>query len=235
MPMMKEMLTNKILSGLPPTEFGRLLTLLEPVSLSAGETLCGPGEPARFVYFPEGAVLSYQAATQDGKIAEVGMVGREGLAGLPALPGRRASAHSLNVTAAGSALRVSTREFGRELRGAEALRQSLLAYASEYIEQVSQRAACSILHRLEQRFVVWLLMLTDRLGTDTVEITQERIAQHLGVRRAGVTVIAGQLQEQGAISYTRGTLRAVDRQALKTVACECYGALSGAHPQAATI
>lgn len=219
---MKEMLSNKILTGLPAEDFGRLVTVLEPASLSAGETLCGPGERARFVYFPEGAVLSWHAEMQDGKSAEVGMVGSEGAAGLAPLFGTLRSAHSLAVLSGGSALRVRAEDFERELRRSDALRRSLLAYAGEHFSQVGQRSACGVLHKAEQRLAVWLLMLTERLGSDEVEITQERIAQHLGVRRAGVTVIVGGLQQMGILGSARGSLRVLDRSALESVACECY-------------
>lgn len=163
------------------------------------------------------------------------MAGFEGVAGIASFLGSRPAAHSLNVSVSGSALRVKREEFERELEGAEGLRQLLKAYYGEYLTQVSQRAACAILHRLEQRLAVWLLMLSDRLDTDVIEITQERIAQHLGVRRAGVTVVAGELQGRGVISYTRGSLRVVNRQALETVACECYGALAREGRQTAFI
>jgi CRP-like cAMP-binding protein len=223
------MLTNRILTGMTDAEFARLMPLLEPVSLSGGERLVECGEPARFVYFPESSVISCHADMQDGKSAEVGMVGRDGVAGLSFLLGSHTAAHSLNVAVAGSALRVKNEEFERALRTSDGhLRQSLMDYAGEYVTQVSQRAACAILHRMEQRMAVWLLLLTDRLHANAVEITQERIAYHLGVRRAGVTVIAGELQHQGVISYTRGHLRIVERERLARVACECYGALTGA-------
>jgi CheB methylesterase/Crp-like helix-turn-helix domain len=96
------------------------------------------------------------------------------------------------------------------------------------VTQVAQRAACTVLHRMEQRFAVWLLLLTDRLDADTIETTQERIAHHLGVRRAGVTELAGELQRQGAINYTRGNFRVVNRSLLEMIACECYGAMTDA-------
>jgi CRP-like cAMP-binding protein len=225
---MKEMLTNKLLTGLSDAEFARLMPLLEPVSLSAGERLAEAGETTRFIYFPENSVVSYHADMQDGKSAEVGMIGREGVAGLTALLASRPPAHSLKVLVAGSALRMRKHELARELERAEGLRQSLMAYSAEYLTQVAQRAACSVLHRIEQRLAVWLLLLTDRLDADTIEMTQERIAQHLGVRRAGITALAGELQRQGAIIYTRGNLRVVNRSRLEMVACECYGALTGA-------
>jgi CRP-like cAMP-binding protein len=225
---MKEMLTNKLLNSLPDAEFVRLMPLLEPVSLPAGERLAEAGETTRFIYFPENSVISCHADMSDGRSVEVGMVGFEGVAGLDALLGSRPAAHSLRVSAAGSALRVRKQEFARELERADGLRQSLLAYSADYLTQVAQRAACSVLHLTEQRLAVWLLLLTDRLDTDTVETTQERIAHHLGVRRAGVTALAGELQRRGAIVYARGSLRVVSRPLLESVACECYGALTDA-------
>ena len=109
---------------------------------------------------------------------------------------------------------------------AEAPRQAILEYAVEYCAQVSQRAACAVLHRMEQRLAVWLLLLSDRLGADEIQITHERMAQHLGVRRAGVTEVACEFKYRGLISYTRGNLRVLDRRALEAVACECYGVLN---------
>ena len=230
---MKEMLTNKILRGLPDADFARLMPLLEPITLSAGERLSEAGEAARFIYFPENSVISCQADMQDGKSAEVGMVGFEGVAGITSLLSSRPAAHSLNVSVAGSALRVRKDDFGREILHGDGIKQSLLAYAGEYVKQISQRSACAALHRLDQRFAVWLLLVADRLGEDVIQITQERIAQHLGVRRAGITEAAGQLQDAGAISYTRGSLRINNRQRLEAMACECYGALT-VNPQQTT-
>jgi CRP-like cAMP-binding protein len=222
---MKEMLTNKILRGLPDAGFARLMPLLEPVSLSAGERLSGAGEMPRFIYFPENSIISCHADMQDGKSVEVGMVGFEGVTGLSTLLASRMAPHSLNVSVAGSALRMRKDDFEREIRRIDDIKQSLLAYAGEYLTQVAQRAACASLHRTDQRLAVWLLLVSDRLDADVIQITQERIAQHLGVRRAGVTVLAAEMQAMGAISYTRGSLRINDRQMLEAIACECYGAL----------
>src|SRR5215213_895056 len=222
---MKEMLTNKILTGLREPEFARLLPLLQPVSLSAGQRLVEAGEMVRFIYFPESCVLSCQADMQDGKSAEVGMIGFEGVAGITALIGSSPTVHSLNVSVAGSALRVSTDDFKREITRGDGVQQSLLAYAGAYITQVSQRSACTIFHIVAERFAVWLLLLHDRTGEDLIHITQEQIADHLGVRRAGVTVVAGAMQAAGAITYRRGNLRINDRRMLEDMACECYGAL----------
>jgi CRP-like cAMP-binding protein len=230
---MKEMLTNKILSGLHDAEFARLMPLLQPVSLSPGEALCEAGEAARFIYFPESCVISCQANMQDGKSAEVGMIGFEGVADITTLVLPRPAVHALNVSIGGSALRVKKDDFQREIQ-TESLQQSLLGYAAEYVTQVSQRSACAVFHLVEQRFAVWLLLLADRTEEDVIQITQERIADHLGVRRAGVTVVAAQMQAAGAISYRRGSLRITNREILERMACECYATLAAVGPKQTT-
>lgn len=154
------------------------------------------------------------------------MIGFEGMADVNALFSVRPTVHSLTVSIGGSALRVKKDDFEREVLRGDGLQQSLLAYNAEYITQVSQRFACAIFHSLEQRFAIWLLLLTDRNKENVIQITQERIANHLGVRRAGVTVVAVHMQAAGAISYKRGNLRVDDREVLKEMACECYGTLA---------
>ena len=223
---MKEMLTNRILRGLRDAEFMNLMPLLQPVSLSAGERLSEAGETNRFIYFPESSVLSCQADMQDGKSAEVGMIGFEGMSGITAFVNSHPTVHSLNVSVGGSALRVGTDDFKREILHGDGVQESLLAYAGEYITQISQRSACAVFHTTEQRLAVWLLLLIDRVKDEVIQITQERIAEHLGVRRAGITVAAGAMQEAGAISYRRGNLRVTDRQMIEAIACECYGTLA---------
>lgn len=230
---MKEMLTNKILTGLCDADFARLMPLLHPVSLSTGESLSEAGEAASFVYFPESCVISCVANMQDGKSAEVGMIGFEGVADITGLINHRPAGHALSVLIGGSTLRVRKDDFEREMLRSEGLQQSLLGYSAEYVTQIYQRSACAIFHLLEQRFAVWLLLLTDRSEEAVIQITQERIADHLGVRRAGVTVVAGQMQAAGAISYRRGNLHITNREVLEAMACECYGTLALRHHQTA--
>lgn len=231
---MKEMLTNKLLLRLRDAEFARLMPLLEPVSLSAGERLSEAGEAARFIYFPESCVISCQAHMEDGKSAEVGMIGFEGMADITRLVNPRPAVHSLSVSIGGSALRVKKDEFEREIQRSEGLQQSLLGYAAEYVTQLSQRHACAIFHLVEQRFAVWLLLLTDRTDETVIQVTQEQIANHLGVRRAGVTVVALHMQAAGAINYRRGNLRITNREMLEEIACECYGSLAVGRPRQTT-
>ena len=231
---MREMLTNKILTGLRDADFARLMPLLHPVSLSTGERLSEAGEAARFIYFPESCVISCVTNMQDGKSAEVGMIGFEGLADVTGLVKPRPAVHSLSVSIGGSALRVRKDDFEREMLRSEGLQQSLLDYAAEYVTQLYQRSACAIFHLIEQRFAVWLLLLTDRTEEAVIQITQERIADHLGVRRAGVTVVALHMQAAGAISYKRGNLRIDSREMLEAMACECYGTLAVGRPRQTT-
>jgi CRP-like cAMP-binding protein len=125
-------------------------------------------------------------------------------------------------------------DFEREIQRSEGVQQLLLGYAAEYVTQLSQRSACAIFHLVEQRFAVWLLLLTDRIEEEVIPITQERIADHLGVRRAGVTVVALDMQAAGAISYKRGNLRITNRQMLEAMTCECYGTLAVGRPRQTT-
>jgi CRP-like cAMP-binding protein len=226
-----ELLSNKILTALPGEDFQRLVPHLEPVSLAAGQTLFAQGEEARHLFFPEDCVVSSQCGMQDGKSVEVGMIGREGVAGLNAIFGPVSSRQEVNVTVGGSALRARADDVRREFERTSALRRLLERFSGEYAAHVSQRSACAALHSITQRFAVWLLLLTERLDADTVEMTQERIAAHLGVRRAGITVIAGNLQDEGVLSNVRGSVRVLDRRALEAIACECYRSLTGAAPQ----
>jgi CRP-like cAMP-binding protein len=231
---MKEMLTNKILTGLRDADFARLMPLLHPVSLSTGERLSEAGEAAPFIYFPESCVISCQANMQDGKSTEVGMIGFEGMADITWLLKPHPAVHSLSVSIGGSALRVRKDDFEREMLRSEGLQQSLLGYTAEYVMQLYQRSACAVFHLVEQRFAIWLLMLTDRTDEAVIQITQERIADHLGVRRAGVTVVAVHMQSAGAISYRRGKLQITNREMLEEIACECYGTLAVGRPRQTT-
>ena len=226
-----ELPSNKILTALPGEDFARLVACLEPVTLAAGQTLFAQGEETHHLFFPESCVVSSQCVMQDGKSVEVGMIGREGVAGLNALFGPVNSPQEVSVTAGGSALRARADDLRRAFARTAALRQLLEEFSGEYAAHVSQRSACGALHSTEQRFAVWLLLLTERLGADTFQMTQEQIAAHLGVRRAGITVIARESQDKGILAYARGRGRVLDRRALEAIACECYRSLAGAAPQ----
>ena len=225
----QELITNRILAALPAEEFERLAPWLEPVSLRAGEVVTPAGERARHVYFPEGAVLSYFMPMADGKAVEVGMVGLEGAAGLNTLFRARQSARHVSAAIEGGALRIGVERLGPEFERSAALRGLLTQASGEFLTQVMQRSACGVLHLSGGRFATWLSLLGDRAAADEVEFTQERMAHHMGLRRAGVTMLYQELVYAGAVGHSRGRVHFLDRHALRQSACECYGAMAAAN------
>lgn len=229
------LLTNKLLTALPGEDFTRLLPHLEPVSLSGSEDLYGFGEAIQDVYFPEGAVISHLHILADGSTTEAAMIGREGMTGLSSVFAAPAPAHWTQVVIPGTALRVRAEVIREEFARGGAMQRLLLTYASDQIEQLSQRAICNSRHTIEERLCSWLLMVQDRVGDDRLPLTQEQIARHLGTRRSGITEAAILLRDGQIINYSRGQIYITDRPALETAACECYRTLSrqnltAAHP-----
>jgi CRP-like cAMP-binding protein len=220
------LLTNKLLTALPGEDFARLLPYLEPVSLSCGEDLYGFGEGVHDVYFPENAVVSYLYLLADGSMTEAALIGKEGLTGLSAIFAAPTPTHWTQVLITGTALRVSTQVLREEFARGGGMQRLLLAYASERIEQLSQRAICNGRHTVEERLCSWLLMIRDRVGDDQFPLTHEKIACHLGTRRAGITEAAISLRDRQIITYSRGQIHITDRPGLEMAACECYRTLS---------
>ena len=221
---MKRLLSNQLLSALPGEDFERLLPLLEPVTLTASDSLQDAAE-ARYVFFPEDAVVSHLVVFEDGTTVETAMTGREGAVGLGALFRHSALTHWPRVTLPGSALRMRADSFRQEFSVLESFRRALLEHAGRHFAQVSQRAACINRHRIEMRLVTWLLMLHDRAGTDELQLTQEFIAQRIGARRAGISEVFGTLHERGLLGHSRGVVRMLDRPGLEAAACECYAVM----------
>jgi CRP-like cAMP-binding protein len=222
---LNELLTNRLLSALPREDFARLLPHLEPVSLAAGEVLYKLDAGMRYAYFPETAVVSRLFILAEGGMTEADMVGREGLTGLSALFGAPTPSYLTEVSLAGTALRIRLDALRQEFARGGALHSLLLRYASARIALLSRRAVCNSNHRVEERLCAWLLMMHDRAGDTTLALTHERIARHLGTRRAGVTGAATMLRDRGLIGYTRGHIRVLDRAQLEAAACECYPAV----------
>jgi CRP-like cAMP-binding protein len=216
------LLTNKILTGLPGADFARLLPHLEPVELACDENLYFLGDPPAFVYFPESAVASHLHVLSDGGTIEADMIGREGLTGLSVIFNSDPPDRWTKVMIGGSALRVRADVIRQEFALGGGLQRALLAYASTRLTHVAQRAVCNGLHSVEQRLCSWLLMLHDRAGDERLPLTHERIARHLGTRRAGITELATSLRARGDISYSRGLIRIVNHKGLEASACECY-------------
>ncbi len=213
---------NLILGGLPEDEYARLSPLLEPVHLEVREVLYEQGGPIEHVYLPVDCVLSV-LSTADGEPAvEVASVGYEGLSGLPVFLGSPVSPHDGLCQIAGSAVRLTTADLRAFLAADGSLHDLLHRYTQALMVQLSQTVACNRLHTTEQRCARWLMQTRDRVGADEFELTQQFLAQMLGVRRGTVSLTAGVLQQAGVIRYSRGRITVADVGALHDAACECY-------------
>jgi CRP-like cAMP-binding protein len=220
------LLANNLLASLPAEDFARILPHLDPVTLAAGNDLYQFEQGIRFAYFPENTVISNLYVLADGNTTEAALIGSEGIVGLSAVFNASQPNYWTRVLIAGSALRIKMEVIRQEFSAGGALQRALLLYASARLSQLSQRAVCNGTHRVEERLCSWLLMVHDRAGDDQLQLTHEQIASHLGTRRAGITEATNSLRDRGGISYNRGLIRILDRQALEAAACECYPALN---------
>lgn len=214
--------TNRLLGALPRQELQRLRPRLEVVELAQRDSIVEPGEPIGRVYFPTNCVVSMIAEMDDGQQTEVGTVGREGMLGLPLFLGRQTTPLRSFCQVPGHAARMSARAFREEVTPGSRLHELLRYYTEATFVFAAQSSACNRLHSIEQRAARWLLHTHDRVGGEEFSLTQEFLAQMLGVRRASVSEIAGGFQGAGLIRYSRGVIRVLDRAALEEKACECY-------------
>jgi len=217
---------NRLLGALPENQYQRLLPHIEPFAFEHGKILYEIGEPIKYCYFPSDAVVSLVTQMEDGKIVEVGLVGHEGVTGLPFLLGQKRSAERAIVQIANGGVRAKADLILKEFMRGEALQAILLRYINTLLRQVAQTAACNASHTIEERLSRWLLMCHDRVGSDQINLTQEFIAEMLGTRRATVNVSAVNLQSAGLIKYNRGRIQILDRPGLERFSCECYEAAS---------
>jgi CRP-like cAMP-binding protein len=213
---------NRLLALLPEPVRARIGAQAEAVDLPVGRVIQESGEPIRHIWFPEDCIVSLVNLVADGAAAEIAVVGPEGMIGLPGVVGAESTPSEAVVQAAGSALRVPLAKVADEFRADAGVRRLLLLYGQALFAQVAQTAVCNRHHTIEQQVGRWLLMSLDRLPGDDVSVTQEMIANMLGVRREGVTDAARKLQAQAIIEYSRGRIRVLDRQALERASCECY-------------
>jgi CRP-like cAMP-binding protein len=213
---------NRLLAAMPQEDLQYFFSELYPVCLSLRQVLCEAGAPLEHVYFIEQGVASILTSMADGSTIEVGMIGMEGMVGVPALLGGEISAQRIIVQVPGTALRMSAALCKAAFDQSEAVRRVALRFTEAILNLSAQTAACNRLHSIEQRCARWLLMAIDRTQTDRIPLTHEFLASMLGVRRAGVTVTAGELQRAGLIRYHHGQLTIVDRDGLEANACECY-------------
>jgi CRP-like cAMP-binding protein len=213
---------NRLLAALPREDLERLRPQLETVDLAFRERVYKPNEPIPHVYFPVSGVCSVVVGMANGAVVEVATIGNEGMVGLPVflrsgtVPGEAFS------QIAGRHCRLSADALLRETDNGGALHDLLQRYTQALINQIAQSAACNRLHPIEQRCARWLLLTHDRVAGDRFPLTQQFLAQMLGVRRAGVSVAASMLQTAGLIRYARGVMTVTDRAGLEDAACECY-------------
>jgi CRP-like cAMP-binding protein len=217
--------SNRILDALPPADLHRLWPDLKPVELPFRQSIQTPGGPIAAAHFIESGFVSMIITLEDGDGAEVGLVGSEGVLGLPLVYGTDRSDIEGMVQHGGVALQLEAEAFTEALEWSPALRRQVLLYAMAHHQQVARTAACNGRHHTEQRLARWLLMAHDRAAGDRFTITHELLSMMLGVRRAGVTVAAGSLQRAGFIRYERGQLEITNRQGLEAASCECYAAV----------
>lgn len=213
--------SNRLLAALPRNDFCHLFSTLEPITLVLRQVLQDAAKPVEHVYFMEEGVSSVLTIMADGATIEVGMIGSEGMVGVAELLGG-GLAQEVIVQIPGRALRMPSALCRHAFDESAAVRTVLLRFAGALLRLSSQTAACNRLHSIEQRCARWLLMAHDRVGTERMPMTHEFLASMLGVRRAGVTTAAGELQRSGLISYRQGEITIRDREGLETLACECY-------------
>jgi len=220
---------NLLLCALPPAELERLLPHLQAVTFSLGQIVCQPGQRIDYCHFPTNSIVSLLYTMQDGSTAEMGLVGNEGVLGVAVFLGGESTCSRAVVAVAGDAFRLPTRRVQEEFAHGGPLQHLLLRYTQALITQVSQTAVCNRLHSVEQRLCRWLLLCHDRKNCSELLMTQELIANMLGVRREGVTEAAGKLQDAGLIRYRRGRITVLDRPSLEGRACECYQVVKDEH------
>jgi CRP-like cAMP-binding protein len=213
---------NHLLAALPPAERERVYPHLQLVSMELGKVVCEPGHKLRYAYFPIDCIISFLYLMKNGGSAETAVVGNEGLVGVALFTGVEKSRSRVIVQSAGSAYRMVGERLKDEFHQHGEMHALFLRYTQAVLTQVAQTAACNRHHTLDQQLCRSLLVYLDRLPSNQLKMTQERLSYILGVRREGVTVAAARLQSLGAIRYHRGQITVIDRSKLERECCECY-------------
>jgi CRP-like cAMP-binding protein len=213
---------NQLLASLPASEWQRMGPLLEAVELPLGQVLYESGSKMSHVYFPINAIVSLLYVMENGSSAEIAVVGKEGLVGIALFMGGETTPSRAVVQSAGQGYRLRAADIKQEFNRSGPVLHLLLRYTQALITQMAQTAVCNRHHSLDQQLCRWLLLSLDRLNGNELVMTQELIANMLGVRREGVTEAALKLQKLGIIRYARGHITVIDRDALETRVCECY-------------
>ena len=222
MPNFDDLLQNQILAALSADERERLIPHLQSVDMPLGKVLYESGDVLRHVYFPTDCIVSLLYVMEDGASAEISVVGNEGVLGVALFMGGETTPSRAVVQSAGRAFRLLGQRLKDEFRRNGDVQPLLLRYTQSLITQMAQTAVCNRHHSVDQQLCRWLLLSLDRLSSNQLTMTQELIANMLGVRREGVTDAAGKLQKLGVIHYSRGQITVLDRPQLEQLCCECY-------------
>ena len=213
---------NRLLAALPAEDYQRLRPYLQAVKLPQHLILYHAGENYKYAYFPSYSVVSSVAIMQNGSTTEIGVIGNEGMVGLPIILDTGYTNSTAIVQVGDGGYKIAAKRLQEEINRQGALKRLLMRYVQARIIQVGQTAACNRYHTVEQRFARWLLSVRDSIQRDEFKLTQEFISQMLGVRRTGVTEVAVKFQQAGIISYRRGSIRIISAQKLEACTCECY-------------
>ncbi|MDO6477951.1 Crp/Fnr family transcriptional regulator [Alteromonas sp. 1_MG-2023] len=213
---------NTLLNALPDETKQRLFPQIRLVELPLGEVIYDAGQNVSMVYFPTDSIVSLLSTMADGSSAEISVVGNEGLVGIAVFMGGESTPNCAIVQSAGVAYRLPAAALRSEFNNNQTVRMLLLRYTQALIAQMAQTAVCNRHHSIDQQLCRWLLLSLDRLSTNKLTMTQELIANMLGVRREGVTEAAGKLQKLGVITYRRGHITVTNREKLEALCCECY-------------
>src|SRR6266850_6919542 len=214
---------NRLLASLPAKEYQRLVPELELVTLAFAQIIYAPGDTIRHVYFPNDSIVSLLAAEDHHASLEVGMIGNEGMAGIAVFMEVSTSRTLALVQGAGTAMRMKSATLRKESTHVSTFHRLLHRYAHSLLTQMSLSSACNRFHALDSRLARWLLMTHDRIGTDKFRLTQDFMSNMLGVRREGVNKVAGELQRDQLIKYSRGHMEILNRVGLEGISCACYG------------
>jgi CRP-like cAMP-binding protein len=219
--------SNQLLENLPEDTLERWVPHLTPVELQVGQILYEAGSNLRYAYFPTSSVMALVHMLKDGSMAEIAVVGSEGVVGIPLFLGSNTALDRWVVQGSGIALRLPAAVVQHEDENSHRATRAVLPFVLAVMVQAAQTAACNRHHTIEQQLCRWLLLSLDRAGRDELVMTHELIANMLGVRREGVTAAAARLQRAGIIRYSRGHITLLDRDGLRNCACECYETITG--------
>ena len=223
---------NRLLTALSRADYRKLLPILEPATLAFGEILYESHAQIRHVYFPNDCFVSMLTTVDGGRAVEVGLIGSEGMIGVPMALGVAVSPFRAIVQGGGTAMRMTTANFRRSFATSASLKREMFLFTHLLMIQIAQTAACNRFHVVTQRMARWILMTRDRVNSSEFRITQEFLALMLGVRRVGVTMAMGCLRESKVIVYRRGTITILDHERLVEAACGCYKTVKNIYAEA---